>query len=716
MTLAIPSDPERPPGPLVSTDQVELFRALFGPGPEAPAWAAHLAGEAPLSLDPGVEGRTSLAVITFHGRVGRTWKTDAVQVAQAADRLALPIHLERLPEADPGIHLWIFFSRPLPVLQARRLASALLYSACSGDLKQLKSFDQVVPGDEEAPRPVVLPLFGAAVLRGESVFVAPARGLPALPDQWAALAAASRLEEAEIERILARAGGKSGGWAPSPAAPSDRVHASLSASLVVRRPLPRTIATRLRRRLTFPNPEHVRRKREGMSLRRVPRLLTAWRRRQSGWLLPRGVEAELRGWCDDDGLDLDLGELRSRWPDEPRAVPPGLLPEQRALLDRLLPHPMATVVSADDVTRTTVALAVAAERGQPTLLLAANRLRVQHWREQALLSGFEEDEVRLLSALPAHPVPLIVATYGEVHGHADRLEGRFGHLILDDCSRTPIEALREGAASVPAWFVLGLSDGQPRADGLDDLVGLLAGSPLSADRASDDSVLDVVLRTTRFQHLPVEEPESDEEEEEEEKEEPADELFSMPRPIRRGPRSTASPSTRSREWNALLDALSHDPARNRLVAGDVVAEARQGNRCLVLTARREHAAELAEHIGRGVAVAIATGSMAVGRRREALRQFREGEVRVLVVTEQLMGPGFDPAHVSRLFLALPLKPDGQLRHLLAVVSRGDAVRVYDYVDDRVPRLQNMAQARRRYYRKTKTTLNPDAMQLRLPFE
>lgn len=168
----------------------------------------------------------------------------------------------------------------------------------------------------------------------------------------------------------------------------------------------------------------------------------------------------------------------------------------------------------------------------------------------------------------------------------------------------------------------------------------------------------------------------------------------------------------------LLDALSHDRARNELVAADVVSEAEQGNRCLVLTERREHATQLADVIGRETAVATALGSMPVGRKREALRQFRDGEVSVLVVTEQLMGPGFDPSHVTRLFLALPQSLEN-IRQRLSVLGAADAdgvLRVYDYVDELVPRLRTMAQTRRRYYRKTKTTLNPDAMQLQLPFD
>lgn len=721
----------------ITPHQTALFSSLFAARSAADGrdltperYEAHLLGNAPLSVLPVLQdGTTWFTVLAFHGKSGRSWKSDIVGVAQAASRLAIPLYIERSALTSGGAHAWIFFARPIPVAQARRLAALLLLEACGGDKDAVKSFVQVFPPDPESVQgaadvpstesAMLLPLDGTARVHEQSIFVQGQRGLPAIADQWALLSSVMRLDDDDVEHILLRDAARQ-----RKRSSVASMRAALSASLVVPRPLPPGVARRVRQRLALPNPEYLRRKRAGQSLRRVPRLLLGWQRRDASWLLPRGLEAEFREWCADANISFELADLRWHFSPTPRTVPLGLPPEQRSLLDRLLATEAAILTDADETTRTAVALALVAERRQPTLLLTTNRLRVQHWREQALLAGFEDHEVWALSdgGRSAWPPPrerglLAVGTLAEIHGHAERVDGFFGHLVLDDCSRAPLDALLEAVRSVPAICILGLHDGVPRTDGLGELVELFVGQPLEVSRQTVDNVLDVVIRPTAFRYDPAVTDASAPDDDDALDDTPPDELFSMPRPARKA--SAAAPaSQRSREWNMLLDALSHDRARNELVAADVVSEAEQGNRCLVLTERREHATQLADVIGRETAVATALGSMPVGRKREALRQFRDGEVSVLVVTEQLMGPGFDPSHVTRLFLALPQSLEN-IRQRLSVLGAADAdgvLRVYDYVDELVPRLRTMAQTRRRYYRKTKTTLNPDAMQLQLPFD
>lgn len=730
MTFVTTSD-DRRFSVLISAPQAPLFASLFsgraaddGRLPSVDMVVAHLRGESRLSVLPAFEDdTTAFVVLAFRARTGRGWKTDATQVSVSAARLGVPLYLERVDVPGGGIDAWIFFSEPVPVIDARRIAGRLLYDASVGDPDVIKSLERVLParsGETGQEQSVVLPLSGLSRARGQSVFVQAQRGLPAVPDQWALLFSVSRLGKRDVSRILGGTpGGEEGGPREMQPGEAGRARVALSASLAIRRPLPRVIARRLRERLVVANPAFVHRKREGRSTRNVARQLVGCVRRAEAWLLPRALEPELRVWCEEANVPYELSDMRCRHSDRVHPRPAGLLPDHRALLDQVLPMEFAMIRDKDELTRTIVALGAVAERGQPTVLLTTNRSRVQQWREQALLAGFAEEDVAGLSDVGPRPHPfLVVGTFAEVHGHAERLDGPFGHLVLDECSRAPLEPLLMTARSVPAWFVLGLHDDVPRADGLDALVELHVGRAVTSSHAGQENVLDVVIRTTCFHYQEAISTDVETVPSEDALNVPPDELFKMPRPLR-APAASASPPARSREWNLLLDALARDLPRNELVAHDVVAEAREHHPCLVLTARREHATMLATLVGRDVRVATAIGSMPIGRRREAVRQFHDGEVEVLVVTEQLMGAGFDASNVARLFLALPLKVDGQLRQMLTVLSRAAIgerlVRVYDYVDEQVSRLRNMAQTRRRYYRKTMTTLNPDAMQLQLPF-
>lgn len=669
----------------------------------------HLAGTRFLVIDAACEGQCRFVVLSFVKRKeSGSWRTDAPTFAASAARLGVSVHLEMQPGGSPGLHAWIFLATPTPVPVARRFAAALLHHASGGDAGFFGSFTQVFPAETAEGLP--LPLCGALRGRGHGVFVEAQRGLAVVPDQGAVLSALRRVDAATVATL---AGGAIS--PPSPSPPIDRIDAISSASLVMPRPLPPVIASRLRTRLCYPNPPAQRRPKKSHPRRRFRRrMVIGWVRRDGAWLVPRGLEGEVAAWCDSEGIAFTVTDARWHWPAAPRPVPPGLGLQELALLDEVIAREHAMLVEADDFTRAAIALAAIARRGQPTLLLVANtRVRGAYWREQAILVGFEENEVGTLGG-GAQGLPIVVASYEEVHKAAERVDARFGFVVADDCHRVPIESLQVALESVPAAFVLGLAGEGGRPDGLDDLVELLVGPRIRLRPSVDEGVLDVVMRTTRFTY---DEPSTAGEAG---AELVVDELFSMPRPVRA--RTTpASPSARSREWNTMLDALARDSARNELVALDVAAEAQAGGRCLVLTARREHAQALTERlVALGLSVALATGAVTKGRRRlEALDDLREGRISVLVVTEQILGPGFHPESIDRLFLAAPLRSEGQMRQTIALLQRGvdtsDLLRMYDYLDEAVPKLKTLAAGRRRFYGKTRTTLNPDAVQLLLPF-
>lgn len=713
MTLTLLPEGDALPVP---AEVVALFARTFeggstdGTAVALPDVRAHLEGTRLLRIDAAREGRCRFVVLSFLKRKeGGSWRTDALAFAACAGRLGISVHLETHPGGSPGLHAWIFLEERTSVAVARRLAAALLHHASGGDAAYFGSFTQVFPAETVETLP--LPLCGALRGRGHGVFVEAQRGLAVLPDQTAVLAAIRRVDAATVARLT----GETVASSPAPTT-LDRLCVVASASLVLPRPLPPVIASRLRTRLSYPNPPAVRKPKKSHPRRRFRRrLVLGWARRDGAWLIPRGLEGELAAWCESESIALSVADARWHWPAAPRPVPPGLGPQDQALLDEVMAREHATLVESDDFTRAVIALAAIARRGQPALVLVTNaRVRGAFWREQALLGGFEEHEVGILGEGLEAP-PIVVASYEEAHKAAQQLDARFGFVVADECHRAPIEGLQIALEGVPATYVLGLAGEGGRADGLDDLVDLLVGPHVRRRPAVDEGVLDVVLRTTRFiYNEPFASAEGA-------PELLADELFAMPRPVKTRV-TPAGPSARSREWNLMLDALARDGARNELVAQDVAGEARAGKRCLVLTGRREHAQALSERLSAlGVPVSLATGAVAKGRRRlEALDDLREGRVSVLVVTEQILGPGFHPALVDRLFLVAPLRSEGQMRQTIALLQRGadssELLRLYDYVDEAVPKLKSLAAGRRRFYGKTRTTLNPDAVQLLLPFD
>jgi superfamily II DNA or RNA helicase len=139
---------------------------------------------------------------------------------------------------------------------------------------------------------------------------------------------------------------------------------------------------------------------------------------------------------------------------------------------------------------------------------------------------------------------------------------------------------------------------------------------------------------------------------------------------------------------------------------DVFARRWESRSPIVLTERREHLEKLAEELRAYVPdLVVLHGTMKTSTRREALAHFAtapDGKPRPLLATGRYIGEGFDDARLDSLFLALPVSWKGTLIQYSGRLHRLYAgkteVRIYDYVDRKVPMLLRMFEKRLRGYR------------------
>jgi superfamily II DNA or RNA helicase len=245
-----------------------------------------------------------------------------------------------------------------------------------------------------------------------------------------------------------------------------------------------------------------------------------------------------------------------------------------------------------------------------------------------------------------------------------------GHLVVDECHRIPSRCFTDAVTEFDSRYMLGLSATPYRRDGLSDLifwhVGALRHKVGSKALVAAGEVLaaEVVFRETAFK------PFSD--------------------PVA--------------EYSKMLSELSADDQRNRLIAGDVAAEAAaESGVCLVLSDRKHQCETLAAllRFGHGVSCDVLTGDLKEEERQAILRRLEAGKVRVLIATGQLIGEGFDSRHLTTLFLATPIRFSGRLRQYLGRVLRPapgkEQARVFDYVDVHVGPLRAAAEARKSVY-------------------
>ena len=288
-----------------------------------------------------------------------------------------------------------------------------------------------------------------------------------------------------------------------------------------------------------------------------------------------------------------------------------------------------------------------------------------------MFMGLHHSEIGLMGAGQKQVGEKItVALVQSLYRYADKVYKQIGHLVVDECHRTPSRTFTEAVTEFDSRYMLGLSATPWRRDRLSDLIFWHIGDVHhNVDKSrliAHGHILKVeaVFKETNF------EPYSD----------PA------------------------KDYSKMLMELTMDDERNRLIAADIACEARKKEGvCLVLSDRKKHCETLNALLNykHNIASELLTGDLAIEQRQSVLDRLKKGDVQVLIATGQLVGEGFDCENLSTLFLATPIRFSGRVLQYLGRILRPSKdkhkARVFDYVDVKVGVLRTAARERRRIY-------------------
>ena len=171
------------------------------------------------------------------------------------------------------------------------------------------------------------------------------------------------------------------------------------------------------------------------------------------------------------------------------------------------------------------------------------------------------------------------------------------------------------------------------------------------------------------------------------------------------PRFTRARAPAGSGIQELYAAIIKNEARNAALAADTVRLVQEGRSPILLTERKEHAAQLAALLEDQVKnVFLLIGSDKPKEKREklaALQAIPSGEQVVVVATGKYIGEGFDAPRLDTLLLAMPISWHGTLAQYAGRLHRSykgkREVRIYDYVDVHIPMLERMYHKRLRGY-------------------
>jgi superfamily II DNA or RNA helicase len=424
-------------------------------------------------------------------------------------------------------------------------------------------------------------------------------------------------------------------------------------------------------RLTFVNPAWLENKKMDRWNENTPHWLQYYEKRNGVLTVPRGFAHQLVGMCKQHGVAYELRDQRRTLPDADFAFNGVLRPFQEDAINAMLARDFGTLSAPTGSGKTVMALALIAHRRQPALVVVHTKELLNQWVERiGTFLGIPAGEVgRIGMGKLIIGDRVTVALVQTLYKCSEEVAPRIGHLIVDECHRTPSRTFTQAVTAFDCRYMLGLSATQWRRDKLSRLIWWHLGDKLHEIKATelvetgDVISAEIVVRETDF-------------------------------------RPYSDPST---EYPRMLSELTKDPKRNALIAEDVTAEAANGSGiCLVLSDRKAHCKEIQRLLARlRVKAELLTGDLGAKERQRVVEDLNAGRVKVLVATGQLIGEGFDCRELSTLFFATPIKFDGRLLQYLGRVLRPapgkEQAKAYDYVDVNVDVLRAAFKARKRVY-------------------
>lgn len=572
------------------------------------------------------------------------YQTDVLAYVKVCKSWGLHCYIERSRSGN-GAHVWVFFEQPISAVKARKLGFALLTQAMERNVKlTFQSYDRLFPNQDYLPEGglgnlVALPLQGQARKLGNSVFVD--EDFVAFKEQWSYLQQIVKITENKVDTLLQKKGilTEMGDLSTT----SDSTPWKIPVvQLVTRYDFPRSL-TIIRSNQIYVLLKHFSSK-VLAHLKRVasfknPEFYARQGMRLSTYNIPRVI-------CCAEVLEDYLALLRGC---------------EDALID---------VLKAGEVSSTYPNFAGTMENTAGRIF----GIGISYRR-----NGSEAGKKKHFS-----PFGTLDSKGNSLHGWVDVAlmqscltdEGvkpfvrQYGMVIVDECHHVSAVNFEQILKSIPARYVYGLTATPIRKDGHQPIIFMQCGPICYSAEAKSQ------LAKQTFKRWLI-------------------------------PRFTAyrDLSDSSSTYAQIVQSLATDEARNALIVEDVCKTLAVGRSPIVLTTLTSHVEQLSQLLStccKNIITLVGSESMKDKRQKmERLAELSPKEPLVVVATGHYVGEGFDYPRLDTLFLVSPVSWKGIIAQYAGRLHREyhgkTDVRIYDYIDIRLPLCERMYQRRLKGY-------------------
>jgi superfamily II DNA or RNA helicase len=420
----------------------------------------------------------------------------------------------------------------------------------------------------------------------------------------------------------------------------------------------------LKSRLTIDNPKYLAAKKYGRWIgKKLKPQLKYYDPVPGGLRFPRGFSNQAVLLCRQfTGQNPTIIDRRRLLPEIDFRFIGALRPYQQEAVAIAAKKSFGVIEAGTGSGKTVMALALIAQRRQPTFVVVHTKELLYQWQERA--RQFLGVEPGLVGDGKFDPAPLTIGIVNSAGKRVEELVPHFGHLIVDECHRVPANLFTDVVSRFDCHYLLGLSATAYRSDDeMTKLIYFYMGDRLHQVDQDELKATGAIL---------------------------------APQVIRA---VTSFTYGYRGDYQALIKALVRHEGRNLQILSDILRVVREpdGGTVLVVSDRVSHCRFFEEKLKqRGVKVQLLHGQLVPENRHEIVEAVRAGEVEVLVATLQLISEGFDCPGLSTLFLTTPISFEGRLLQVIGRIMRpaqNKQPRVFDYIDENVPALLRSAKAR-----------------------